>query len=137
MRAARPSKADTHHRLHPADLRCGWPVRPIEPCREYVERLKKSGADVTLLEFPGATHGYDLFTEPQNFPQAQTMRNCRLIEGDGGQIMNTKTGKPFSLNDPCVERGTTVASDEEATKVTTKAVKELLTSLPSSKVIKN
>ena len=67
---------------------------------------------------------------PLKFPQAQTARNCLFSEGDAGQIVNRKTGVPFTLNDPCIEKGTTVASNEAATTATTKAVKELLTALP-------
>jgi dienelactone hydrolase len=106
---------------------------PIQPCRDYVERLKKLGADIALAEYPGAVHAYDFFTlkEPIKLPQAQTARNCLLTEGEGGQILNAKTSAPFTLNDPCIERGTTVAYDGAATAATTKAVQELLTKLPS------
>jgi dienelactone hydrolase len=104
----------------------------IQPCRDYVGRLKKSGADVELAEYPGAVHAYDAFTvkEPLKFPQAQTARNCLLGEGEGGQIFNTKTSAVFTLNDPCMEKGTTVVYDEAATAATVKAVKELVSKLP-------
>jgi dienelactone hydrolase len=36
-------------------------LTPIEPCRQYVERLKKAGVDVALAEYPGAYHAYDFF----------------------------------------------------------------------------
>jgi dienelactone hydrolase len=100
----------------------------IEPCRDYVARLKKSGADVVLTEFPGAYHAFDAFMlkQPLKLQRAQTTRNCRLVEGENGEILNSRTGKHFDLNDPCVERGTTVAYDEAATIATTQAVKELL-----------
>jgi hypothetical protein len=53
-----------------------------------------------------------------------TYRNCRLVEGDGGQFLNGKTGKPFDSNDPCIEKGATLGYyNEEATVATTKAVK--------------
>lgn len=104
---------------------------PIQPCRDYVERLKKAGADVALTEYPGATHAYDAFVikEPIKLPLAQTPRNCLLAEGEAGQILNSKTNAPFTLNDPCMEKGTTVAYDEAATTATVKAVKDLLTTL--------
>jgi dienelactone hydrolase len=31
----------------------------IGPCRAYVERLRKAGADATLTEFPNAVHAYE------------------------------------------------------------------------------
>jgi dienelactone hydrolase len=104
-------------------------LRPIEWCRRYVERLKKSGVDVALAEYPGAYHAYDFFwrKEPLKVPQASSERNCRLAEGDAGQILNSKTGKPFNNSDPCIEKGATLAAyDEAATVATTKAVKEFL-----------
>lgn len=106
---------------------------PIQPCRDYVKRLKQAGADVALAEYPGAVHAYDAFVlkEPLKLPLAQTARNCVLAEGEGGQILNSKTGAPFTLNDPCMEKGTTVAYDEAATTATVKAVKDLLTALPA------
>ena len=77
-----------------------------------------------------------MLKEALKFPQAQTTRHCFLAEGDAGDIVNTKTGKHYDLNDPCVERGTTVAYNEEATTGTTKAVKEFLTKLPSGAIPK-
>src|SRR5579872_2567199 len=32
---------------------------PVEPCREYVMRLKEAGADAKLIEFAGVPHAYD------------------------------------------------------------------------------
>jgi dienelactone hydrolase len=100
----------------------------VAPCRAYVERLKKAGADVSLTEYPDAHHAYDNFTypEPLKFPQGQTMRNCLLQEGDNGQVLNAKTGQPFSLEDPCVELGPQVAYNAAAHRATVLAVKEFL-----------
>jgi dienelactone hydrolase len=112
----------------------------IEPCRRYVARLKAAGADAVLTEYPGAYHAYDAFflKEPAKYPQAQTTRHCLLAEGEAGTLVNTKTGARYDLNaDPCVERGTTVAYDEAATVGSTKAVKELLSTLPSGPMSKN
>lgn len=54
---------------------------PVGPCRAYVERLKKTGVDVTLTQYPGAYHNYDNFIrkdqlEPTLLPRAETPRNC-------------------------------------------------------------
>lgn len=108
----------------------------IQACRDYVERLKKAGADVAIEEYPGANHAYDAtFLKdkgPVKLPQAETTRDCRLAEGEAGQIVNSKTGAPFTSNDPCIEKGPTVSYDEAATTATTKAVIELLVKLPSA-----
>src|SRR5579863_262893 len=99
----------------------------IEPCRDYVSRLRNSGADVVLTEFPGANHAYDAFfvKDALKYPQAQTTRHCALEEGNAGDTLNSKSGSHYDLNDPCVEKGTTVKYDEEATAASTKAVKEI------------
>lgn len=98
----------------------------IEPCRAYVNRSKQSGADMILAEYPDAHHAYDAFTLPasQKNADSQTTRNCFLQEADKGQIINVKTGKPYSLaSDPCVERGPHVGYNEAAHKATVQAVK--------------
>lgn len=101
---------------------------PVAPCRAYVERLKAKGKDIRLMEYPGAGHVFDgrAFKPPMKLPQAQTMRNCRWVEGENGQIFNAKTKQPFSYNDPCVERGATIAYDETAAKAARRAVAELV-----------
>jgi dienelactone hydrolase len=101
---------------------------PVEQCRALVTDLKKAGADVTLTEYPGASHAYD---DPSikvrlNLPQAMSLRKCSLAEGEGGQIMNSQTGKLFTPSDPCIERGVSLQYDEAATASTREAVKALL-----------
>jgi dienelactone hydrolase len=104
-------------------------------CRALVEDLKKAGADVTMTEYSGATHSYDdpSFKVRLNFAGAFSVRNCSLAEGEGGQIMNSQTGKPFTPTDTCVERGTSLFYDEAATASTREAVKAVLASAFASK----
>jgi dienelactone hydrolase len=128
---------------HDDDKTTGKPIRlfhgiadnwvPIEPCRDYVDRLKKSGADAVLTEYPNASHSYDAYFLKQEvkFPQGQTPRHCLLAEGNAGEILNSRTGKHFDWNDQCVEKGPSIAFNEKATLATIKAVKELITALPS------
>jgi dienelactone hydrolase len=100
----------------------------VAPCREYVERLKQAGADVTLTEYPGAYHAYDMITIRQQIkiPTAQTTRNCSLEEGPKGQTLNSKTKQPFDMNDTCVEKGAMVGYNAPAHEATVKDVKEFL-----------
>jgi dienelactone hydrolase len=104
---------------------------PIGPCRDYVARLKKVGANIDLVEYPGAYHAFDIQTIPGmlQLPQAQTARKCRLEEKPQGVIINSDTGQPFNLNDPCIERGTTIAYNAEATDAARKDVVEFLSKL--------
>ena len=100
----------------------------IAPCRDLVARLKAAGGNAALAEYEGAYHAYDAFQlkAPVKFAQAQTTRNCWMEEGASGAILNSKTGKPYDLNDACVERGTQVAYNAAAHEATVKAVNEFL-----------
>jgi hypothetical protein len=60
-------------------------------------------------------------------PRFETMRNCTLVEKARGEIVNAKTGRPFTLNDPCVEHGYTVGYDAQAAASATKVVRDTLT----------
>lgn len=101
---------------------------PVSPCRDYVERLRKSGKDVRLTEYAGAGHFFDatVFKSPLRLPQAQTLRHCRLAEVAEGRIVNAETRQPFSYDDPCVERGTTLAYDAPAHADAQRSVAELV-----------
>jgi dienelactone hydrolase len=101
----------------------------IGPCRSYVQRLKQSGADVVLTEYPDTYHAYDNFTYPSSvsLPSAQTTRNCLIAEGGNGVLLNSKTNQPYSLDDACVERGPHVGYNEAAHKATVEAVRQFLT----------
>jgi dienelactone hydrolase len=104
---------------------------PIGPCRDYVARLKKAGANINLVEYPGAYHAFDYQTIPgtMQLPQALTARKCRFEEKPQGAIINSDTGQPATPNDPCIERGATIAYNAEATDAARKDVVEFLTSV--------
>ena len=51
---------------------------------------------------------------------------ARLEEIADGIIINSQTKQRFTHSDPCVERGPTVAYQEEAHKASLQAVKEIL-----------
>jgi dienelactone hydrolase len=104
---------------------------PVAPCRAYFERLRRAGKDVLLTEYPGAHHVFDyamLNTTPTLVPQNQTQRSCVLKEEPVGEIINAKTGKPFTFSDPCVELGPHVAYDAATTDAAVAAVKTFLRS---------
>lgn len=108
---------------------------PVAPCRAYVERLRKAGKDVVLTEYPDAQHVFDGATlkVPVKLEKAQTTRQCRLREVEGGRIVNSQTGQTFTYQDSCVERGVTIAYDPNALAQAQKAVKDIVTSLGSVK----
>jgi dienelactone hydrolase len=102
---------------------------PIAWCREYAQRIKAKGADVVHSGYPGAHHVFDwkALAKPVRIEKAQTTRNCTLQEGTDGDLMNGKSGLPYTPSDPCVEYGVTIAYDEKASVATRRAVKEVLT----------
>ena len=100
---------------------------PVGPCRDYVERLMAAGHDVTLTEFPEAHHAFDDPTAPalhsdQNW---MTSRACLRIERNG-TLVNAETGKPFSYEDACVERGPHSQFNGPATDAAQRQVLEIL-----------
>jgi dienelactone hydrolase len=102
---------------------------PVAPCRVYVERLRKAGKDVTLTEYADAYHAFDnpiLKEGPQLAAQSQTTRRCTMTEEPEGMIINAVTKRPFTMEDPCVERGPHVGYNAAATVAATQAVKEFL-----------
>lgn len=102
---------------------------PIAPCRRYVERLRKAGKDVQLIEYPDTWHVFNSPTNPitpMDLPTAQTVRNCVIKEDRPGHVINATSGQPFTWQDACVERGVHVAANPVALKATQDAVKTLL-----------
>ena len=103
---------------------------PVTSCRNYVKRLEAQGKDVQLTEYPGAQHAFDNYLTPvREMTGAQTSRQCSLEEVEGGIIVNRETRRPFTLNDPCVERGAKLGYNAHATDESTKAVKHFFVSL--------
>lgn len=100
----------------------------VDACRQYVSRLQKGGKDVTLTEYADAYHRFDdLELQTKIFlPQGQTFRNCMLTESPIGKLLNQKTGLPFTLSDPCLERGVTAVLNTNAQVESMRAVKEFL-----------
>jgi dienelactone hydrolase len=97
------------------------------PCRDYIARLRATGKDASITEYPGAFHAFDNpFNRPgQALPNVQNMATCQRREADG-KIINMETGKPFTYSDACVKRGATVGYDKAATAAAQAAVKEFL-----------
>ena len=82
-------------------------LAPIEPCRAYVERLRRAGADAQITEYAGAHHEFDRpgAAPPRRIPGEQNASRCFWEERPEGHLVNRDTGQPFSLDDPCVFRG--------------------------------
>lgn len=124
--------------FHDEDKVTGKPIRlfmgtaddfaPVGPCRDLVARLKQAGADVQLTEFPGAHHYFDAayLKKPIHVAKISARRNCWLVEGDRGQILDARTREPYDPHKSCTEKGGSVEYDPSAAAVTHKAVRALL-----------
>jgi dienelactone hydrolase len=100
----------------------------IEPCRAYVERLRRGGADAQITEYAGAHHGFDRPGDapPRRNPREQNTSRCSWEERPEGHLVNRDTGQPFSLSDPCVVLGGTSGPDPAAYRAALQTVKALV-----------
>jgi dienelactone hydrolase len=103
---------------------------PVKSCKAFVERLKAAGRDVVLTEYPDSAHGFDSgllgVSTVAVSANAQTVRNCRIKEGDGGVLMNGETNAPFTYKDSCVELNPHVGGNPKTAAEARKAVEEFL-----------
>jgi len=102
---------------------------PVAPCKAYVSRLRGSGRDVQLTEYPNAQHAFDvplLPLTPTAAKGAQTVRRCVIREEPMGQLINAVTKTAFVYTDPCVERDPNVGHDPVATEAAVQSVKDFL-----------
>jgi dienelactone hydrolase len=102
---------------------------PVGPCKAFIERIPKDGRDVALIEYPDAHHVFDgpALKQPVKLPQSTTTRRCRGREEEGGQLVNEESKAPFTFEDPCIEKGPTVAYNEAAHTKARKDVAEIMT----------
>ena len=100
---------------------------PIEPCRKYVERLRKLGKDVQLIEYSSAYHAFDAPGDfIRQFPNSTGLGTCECEERPGGLVVNRATGEPWRPSDSCATKGTTIGGNPQARAEAIKAVKEFL-----------
>jgi dienelactone hydrolase len=100
----------------------------IGPCRDYFARLRASGKDVKMTEFPDTWHAFDALNLPATPTVAQNAQttHCALREDPVGTIINTETHMPFTYADHCMGRNPHVAYSATSTRATEEAVKSLL-----------
>jgi dienelactone hydrolase len=102
---------------------------PVASCKPYIQRLRETGRDVALTEYPDAQHGFDT---PLNVGAvivatgAQTVRGCKIREAEGGVLLNVSTQQPFSYKDECVQLNPHVGGNAEATQAARLAVTDFV-----------
>src|SRR4051794_14246339 len=100
---------DTEVAARPIRIHHGTPddYNPVSSCKTYLARLQEAKRDVVLTEYPDSQHGFDSgllgVSTTTVSTNAQTARNCKLHEGDGGVLMNAETQVAFTYKDPCIE----------------------------------
>ncbi len=105
----------------------------MRTCKAYVERLKQAGRDVVLTEYPDSAHGFDAgllgLSTVAVSANAQTARNCKLREGEGGVLMNGDSNAPFTYKDACIELNPHVGGNPVTANEARKAVVDFLQAL--------
>jgi dienelactone hydrolase len=104
---------------------------PVATCKAYVARLKTENRDVELTEYANAPHGFDnpLSQSPTPAKADQSVRDCTIQEGAGGQLMNAETKAAFSYTDACVKLGPLVGGNREAAEAVVKDVTAFVSKL--------
>ena len=104
---------------------------PIQPCREYGERMRQLGKDVALFEYADAHHGFDNPNVPaaRFRPQVLNGSNCVSIEQPDGRFrtFHRDNSRRSTRDDPCLRRGATVGYNPAAYRTAVQDVKEFLT----------
>jgi dienelactone hydrolase len=126
---------DTEVAARPIRIFHGTPddYNPVASCKAYMARLQQARRDVALTEYPDSQHSFDSgllgVTTTTVSANAQTARNCRLQEGEGGVLINTDTKAPFAYQDACIELNPHVGGNPATAEAARKAVSDFLLAL--------
>ncbi len=63
----------------------------VEPCLSMAEKMKKAGADIRTIVYPGVTHAWD-YNGPWSHPKAEVFKNCVFEEQGDGTWMEKHSG---------------------------------------------
>src|SRR5437762_8604702 len=126
---------DTETVARPIRIFHGTPddYNPVASCKAYLARLQQAKRDAVLTEYPDSEHGFDAgllgFSTVAVSANAQSARNCRLREGEGGVLMNDDTKEPFTYKDACISLNPHVGGNPATAQEARKAVSEFLQAL--------
>src|SRR5258705_885455 len=126
---------DTDVTSRPIQIFHGTPddFNPVASCKAYLTRLQDAKRDVVLTEYPDSEHGFDAgllgVRTSSVSANAQTVRNCRIKEGEGGVLMNDDTRTPFTYKDGCVALDPHVGGNPVTAQEARKAVSDFLQAL--------
>jgi acetyl esterase/lipase len=88
-------------------------LNPIEPCRDYVARVRAAGGQIELHEFPGAQHIFDwpMLARPLVLQGARSHKGALLEERTRGELVERDTGLPAEQSRERFGLNPTVAYD--------------------------
>ena len=103
---------------------------PIAACRQWVSRRRAAGRPVSLVEYGGALHAFDVpfFTPPRRLPDVVNAGRC-VVKQDVDGVFVDGDGRPFSGLSACMTRGGTLGYDARAH---TQSIADLKTFLDES-----
>src|SRR6478735_423723 len=126
---------DTEVAARPIRIFHGTPddYNPVASCKAYLARLQEAKRDAVLTEYPDSAHGFDAgllgVSTVAVSANAQSARNCRLKEGEGGVLMNDDTKEAFTYKDACIALNPHVGGNPATAREARKAVSEFLQAL--------
>jgi dienelactone hydrolase len=125
-------QGDTETTGKPIRIYHGTPdnYNPVATCKTYMGRLKEAKRDIELVEYPNAPHGFDnpiAPTTPFLAKNNQSVRDCKILEAPGGQLVNSETKAPFNYTDACVKLDPLVGGDRAATEAVMKEITTFVT----------
>ncbi|MFM2484284.1 dienelactone hydrolase family protein [Celerinatantimonas yamalensis] len=99
---------------------------PIAASQMFTQRAQQAGADIQLISYPDAQHGFDSQALPERIfrSKSQSTRHCQIIEQTPGQLINQATGNRFSYSDTTIERGTHLGYQAKAAQDAQRRVSE-------------
>ena len=105
---------------------------PPEPCQEYAQWFKSKNADVTVIVYPNAYHGFDSLRPPVHAKNVSTGVGCNFnTDLDRFAITIRATGEDITRTfgthaRSCVGKGAMVGGDSEGRKQSPEDVKAFL-----------
>ena len=102
---------------------------PAAECEAHAARLRAAGADATFTGYANAHHVFDdpLLPATVRQPRVHVSIGCDLAEAPDGRLMDRATGQPYTYaTAPCVTRGATTGSNEEARRAALETVRALV-----------
>ena len=107
-----------------------------ENCTAYAEVMKKAGADIRIVVYPGAEHDFDAKDGQRHYwvRNAQNFSKCLAYIEDDGKVVYARTGELLDtprkyfevMGKDCMTRGASIATDAAAKAKSLEDIREFL-----------